>query len=651
MKLKSKLIGSGLVTAVTCALIGSITGTFAWYGYSTRATAAFTGTAIQKAANLQIGIVEANASGEVADALQYLQPDGDIHWSPIGGGLNYDIIGKYLEAKGHSINEMRPTTSGRLENDGVRANPDYNPKAPIDEDNYPFIREIQDIQPKEMSIYQYNSLANADAKDYVVLPLALRVSDLQGNYLKNTSIYVSDLSFDVLAEGSNQPTNIGKAMRIDFKTWNNDENITHKIVSPKADADGSVKLGGLLDLNLDGYVDVEQIDYGYRQRDELIYGAVKGEGYQEYKNIANPSYYSDKEEKVDGSYIRLNDGQNTLVDQDLPEGTYYSQFLYNKIEEANQPVKYELAYSLQDANTIEYTQKVAANPFLDPEENYGEGKGHVYYDTNKIGKKLNSPINSVILVENAQGEQAFIDMPDGKDFNDLDFDASKLYKLNSANKYYVAGDNAFYEDKGNDAANYCYFEKENGFGICLIQDDPAELINNYAVEGANSAVELKQRDSTNATDDDNDYNFKNLHVANPEHHENFDIDADHPDRAHKYIEKEIDAIYEESDMIPLSYERIVHLGDQKYHQINTRTVESYEAFEQKYISADNFTSVFDAKGRLDQNNANEFCDTGDEALVYCTLTMWIEGWDKNCDDTMLGVEYGLGIQFQIDRVD
>ena len=60
MKLKTKFTVGGLMTALTCALVGSITGTFAWYGYSTRATATLPGTMVAAAANLEIGIVDAD---------------------------------------------------------------------------------------------------------------------------------------------------------------------------------------------------------------------------------------------------------------------------------------------------------------------------------------------------------------------------------------------------------------------------------------------------------------------------------------------------------------------------------------------------------------------------------------------------------------
>ena len=650
MKLNSKLIASGLITAVTCALVGSITGTFAWYGYSTRATAALTGTSIDKAANLQIGIVEANASGEVATSLSNLEKDGDIYWSPVGGGLNQNIIEGYLGAKGYSRKEMRPTTSGKLTNDGVKANPNYDPKQLISEDNYPFLKEIQDIQPKEMSLYQYNLGADADKSDYVVLPLALRVSDLKNNHLKGTSIYVSDFSFDVL---NDKNTDIGKAMRVDFKTWNNNDNVEHKLVSPKATADGKVELGGLLDLNKDGYVDVEETDYGYRERHELVYGAVKDEQYQEYKNIENPLYYADKEEKTDGAYIRLNDAGKTLVEgNDLPAGTYYSQYLYNKVEEQNEPVKYELAYSLQDANSVEYTKKGVANPFLDSEVDYGNGKGFVVYGADKkIAAKMGA-IDSYIAVVDEDNNVSMVAIPDGQDFNEQDFDSSKLYKLNSVNKYYVAGENQYYH--ADDHANYCYYQTEDGFGTCLLVDDVNELANHYAVEVSNNNFELKQKSAEEAVDDDNDYDFKKLYVDNPEYHNGHDIDADHQSRAHKYIEKVVDALYEVNDAVPATYERKIHYtseGAVKYHQQNTYTVESYEAFEQKYICVNNFKSDFDSKGWLIEANAHEVCNTGDEALVYCTLTMWIEGWDENCNDSVLGVEYGLGIQFQVNRVD
>ena len=439
MKLKSKLISSGLITAVTCALVGSITGTFAWYGYSTRATATLTGTSIYKAANLQLGIVtdleevanpeyDAVENPDVPETIMQPRkidhlkdPENNICWAPIGGGLKMNAINAYLQDHGFSTNEMRPSTSGRTKIDV--ANPEYdaveNPDVPQT------IEKDADILPKEMSIYQYNGKKEAKKSDYIILPLAIRVSDLREDFLPDRDIFLSnvDVSYLPYENNPNPTSTLRSGLRIDFKTWNNLSNIKHVILNPGSDqAIGRTPLGGLLDINRDGYVDVEEIDYEYKPRQELLYGAIN-------------------EDKT------------------------------------------------------KWTMK--ANPDYDPED------------------------------------------PESEEF------------LN---------------------------EKE---------------------------------------------------------------------------------LYATSDVIAVDAERPIHVSknyDERNHQINTYTVKSYEAYEQEWRGAllnngsnGGLIAKFSSDLRLEHGEA--LCNTGAEKLVYCTLTIWLEGWDDAINETTLGVEFGLGLQFQIDRVD
>ena len=54
MKIKNKLIAGGLMSVVACALVGSITGTFAWYQYSNQSTVSMKGASIGSSQNLQL---------------------------------------------------------------------------------------------------------------------------------------------------------------------------------------------------------------------------------------------------------------------------------------------------------------------------------------------------------------------------------------------------------------------------------------------------------------------------------------------------------------------------------------------------------------------------------------------------------------------
>ena len=89
----TKLLFGFLGLATLASLVGSISGTLAWYAYSTRASISYSGTSIDRTAQLQIGVV----SKEVM-SLQYgnMTEDTTIHdaegnhyyFMPIGSGLS-----------------------------------------------------------------------------------------------------------------------------------------------------------------------------------------------------------------------------------------------------------------------------------------------------------------------------------------------------------------------------------------------------------------------------------------------------------------------------------------------------------------------------------------------------------------------------------
>ena len=226
MKIKEKLLLSGLVTAVTCALVGSITGTFAWYGYSTRVTGTLEGAAVGKAANLQIGIVGDNDITSIKGLEK--EEGSNVYWQELSGGLRSDSIADYLTTKGYSSNSMRPITSG---------------------DMFDANDARKDIELKEFTLYQGGE-GVAPKADYFVLPLALRVYDLDAkNYAKGVNIYLSDINVDINDENDN--IELEKAFRIDFKEERASlAKANYTLVAPGREADGSTTLAGLLDLKI-----------------------------------------------------------------------------------------------------------------------------------------------------------------------------------------------------------------------------------------------------------------------------------------------------------------------------------------------------------------------------------------------------------------
>ena len=180
-----KVIVSAMAIAMGAGIAGSISGTVAWYQYSTRATVAYQGAAAQCSENLQIRI----ASGEnpwksdltTTDVMNYLT-------STAGGrtAANYQ--------------QLRPVTSGSLAANKAASS---------------FYRH---------PLYQYAAQdkwgAATKAVDYIEIPLEFRVVKVDGevddngdpkNFLAQ-DLYITDVTLESTAQGKD----VTEAVRIGF---------------------------------------------------------------------------------------------------------------------------------------------------------------------------------------------------------------------------------------------------------------------------------------------------------------------------------------------------------------------------------------------------------------------------------------------------
>lgn len=706
MKLNTKIITTGLMTMITCALVGSITGTFAWYAYSTRATAELTGTTFGKAANLQLGIVatdseissiESVGEGESlkTGAQRWdefyknagLKKDGNIYWSYLGGGLSQSIIEDYLDLMGYSRQGMRPTTSGVYTEEGEE-NPNFKPEKLIDKDNYPYLINNLDITPKTMPTDEREGDVVASKNDYSVLPLAMRVIDVKNSEsttvpMNNVDIYVSNIDFSAL--GSNgiaessllESSNIAKAFRIDFKTWNSDETKANRdIVSPGYATGSSIKIGGLLDSDLDGYVDVdlykevqngentetvEVIDYDYMIRSEHLYGAVKDESHNEYVNVLNPDYgtsYPENTIKVrtaTNNSVQLSDvsvsSYNSLTFK--PQYIYEANPNYNPLDASSYPY---ILYKEQVSSKIEWVMKNAENPLINDnnrkEINENPDNYELSIDENNVLSltKLEGSVKDYMLVQ--KGSSFELHKIEGNEVNNPRF----VYEAKNDGSGYIIrtrmeGETQVQTEnplKGeiNDFEGYYYVKDTSNAEVGLKMVKPNKLLKDYCVYEDEESESLYKIDESNHI-----YGLQQIE------NDNYDFSILYKKNGNELIAKETNekALYPESDKITEEYTREVNLNGLEYnerkHQAKTYTVKSYEAYEQQYLGRTEFVSKFN-KGKLAVDNTGKVvCNTGEDGVVYCKLTMWLEGWDDACDLSVLDVKYGLGIQFQIERLD
>ena len=240
----NKISISALSIVTTASIVGAITGTVAWFQYSTRAQAAFTGTTVHCSENLRISI------------------DGN-DWKT---ELNSSETQQYLLNNGREDTALRPVTTGEHKKDekinGFKRNP----------------------------IYQFNAMENwieADESDYVTFPLRLKVVDVngkQGEYLLAKKIYLSDLT---IVTSSNNPEikyDITDALRVHY-----DIGDFHATL---ANQEYNVNTYGPLDLDGDARLDMSE-GYDFTDgRSILQYGLereIKGVVEDDQHMPANPS--------------------------------------------------------------------------------------------------------------------------------------------------------------------------------------------------------------------------------------------------------------------------------------------------------------------------------------------------------------------------
>ena len=253
----AKLLFGFLGLSTFASLVGTVSGTLAWYAYNNRVTVSYSGTSIENTVQLQIGLACANPMPHIdgdADneefwsvmAYEQLPNDSNYYYfAPLGVGLTSSIINAYLGANNYATNVLRPVTTGYYD--------PTDPSCVFSLKNSPTSTHYQQDVP---SITQ----------DYIKLPLVFRASKSKTaatDFVAGQELWLTDAK--VVASSSNDGE-INKSMRIFFDR-NDDDYDTDFIVNPNAPGDvaGETKVGGLLDLTYDKY-------YDFDDKGEVIYG-------------------------------------------------------------------------------------------------------------------------------------------------------------------------------------------------------------------------------------------------------------------------------------------------------------------------------------------------------------------------------------------
>lgn len=310
-KLKPALVFGFLGIATFVSLVGTVSGTLAWYAYNARATLSYSGTSVENSVQLQIGLacaheMVADGSDEMDDFLDLMDEPIVIngtynYFAPLGYGIGSSVINAYLKTFGYATNELEPVTSGY-----------YDPT-------------VGSFSLKEAPS-EHNLVPNVEAKktNYLKLPFIFRASKSLSetpDYMENAEIWLTDAKG---AASSASDGNIYKAMRI-YLDRDDSEYSNDFIVNPDANASGETRVGGLLDLSADGY-------YDFNENGELFYGE-----YDDSVNLAD--FLSDSAYGTGANPITNINGDgtevahsNTFAARHHKDAKYYD---YNDLHKVN----------------------------------------------------------------------------------------------------------------------------------------------------------------------------------------------------------------------------------------------------------------------------------------------------------------------------
>ena len=288
----TKLLLSFLGIATFASLVGTVSGTLAWYSYSTRATLSYSGTSVNNTVQLQIGIASPTKVLSVDQIRSVVASDEDLedeekqliidsfvefwnvieevkwdndnnfyYFAPVGSGLESYAINAYLKSNGYATNCLYPVTSGAYS----RGDSFKLKRAPVDINN--------------------SNSYDAPNGHFAVVPFVFRVirsnTTAVNNYVEASELWLTDAQ--IRASSSNDGE-IYKAIRLFVNRGNDYED--DFILNPSASNKGNTVVAGLLDLGGDGYYDYDAND------SEIMYG--------EYESIGNlSSSYDGADEIVD----------------------------------------------------------------------------------------------------------------------------------------------------------------------------------------------------------------------------------------------------------------------------------------------------------------------------------------------------------------
>lgn len=247
---KSRLISFSAAILFNISLAAIVCGTFAYYTYATRTglQKEYHGTTVGDIGSLQAGLV---SEVQIEDCFDYdltedartLADEGKfIYWCL--ETISARTINHVLEANGYATTEMYPVTTGAF---------DSETQSP---DSFKLYKS-----PSYLRNYNKHNITHvADTFNYSVLDFVFRFEDVNniGQYLTGYNVFLSRFQIETAEEGHE----LYKSVR--FYYTNGYEG---HLINPTSRVNGTDIVGGVLDLNADGFYDY--FDYS---SEEIVYG-------------------------------------------------------------------------------------------------------------------------------------------------------------------------------------------------------------------------------------------------------------------------------------------------------------------------------------------------------------------------------------------
>ena len=344
-------LATGLL--LTTSFAGLVSGTVAWYAYSSRVTMTYQGTTVANAERVQIGLksnvdftvdIHGDPYEDMGLTKQVVEgEDYDYYWANPGSGFSSEAIVKYLEKQGRAVDELEPCTTREYK---------------VDESDFRLKRAP--------SAYELNLDADAKISSYCKIDFVFRVLVTTGTpelvFASGEPIWLSDCDVSVFSASGGD---IDKAMRLYFDGVNYAEDGEHDaanqrfILNPKAASDGSTNVSGCLDLNMDGHYDLDSDGY------EIVYGDY---GVTKEAMKATSQVIDDSKIPAEGRFTDINRVYNT--DEYIAKEN--STFLANHFKDCNGYTR--AAMDARQTKTAEYYCLNTVSPHDDAQGRLTGGK-------------------------------------------------------------------------------------------------------------------------------------------------------------------------------------------------------------------------------------------------------------------------------------